>query len=1548
MVNLRPDDIEIKLMRDIGGTPVEVDSATVTPNEDGTWTYEFPNQIKFDSQGNNIDYYVVEEEVPGYETEYGDNRLDITNILISNPEISLEKNASRDDLIAGEKIEYTFTVVNTGNQELHDVQIEDTLENISDIEYLTINGEPITNSDSITLQPGDVLVATATYTITQADVDSGQVENFATVTGTSPTDEEVTDDDEAKVPQELNPEISLVKTSNLEEISEVGQEIIYSFEVENTGNVTLNDIELTDPMLGGAIELETNTLAPGESTTGTATYEVTQEDLNNGGIENTAVVTAEDPKETPVEDEDNDTLRGNQAPDISLVKVADRDDLVAGEDINYRFTATNTGNVTLTDVTIEDVLEGISDTRYVTINGESIDDPESITLEPDDVLVAEASYTITQEDVDTGQVVNHATVTGYDPNEEPVTDDDREFVPHEPNADISLEKTSNVEEVTEAGQVIEYTFTVTNTGDVTLTDIVVEDPMIDADIDLETTTLAPGETTTGTAEYTVTEADLENGNVTNVATVTGNPPNPEDEPPTEEDENIVPVGSINLVKTSDVDAITEVGQEVTYTFEVTNTGEVTLDNVVVTDPMIEAEIELETTTLEPGESTTGTAVYVVTQEDIDNEGITNTATSTGNTPEDTPVEDEDTDNLGKASINLVKTSNVEEITEVGQGVTYTFEVTNTGDVTLENVQVNDPMLGGEITLNETTLAPGESTIGTAVYIVTQADLNNGGVTNTATTTGETPEGTTVDDEDDDELPATQNPDISLVKEADPEELVAGDEITYTFTVTNTGNVTLHNVQITDPLEGLSDIRYLTINGESIEEIGMSPAWAVSKALIPSLAMENQSLISLNPGDELVAEATYTVTQEDVDRGVLENTATVEGTSSNDETVTDEDDVVIEQDANPAISLEKTSDVEEVTEAGQVIEYTFTVTNTGNVTLTDIELDDPMLGGNIELDTITLAPGETTTGTAEYTVTQEDLNSEEIVNVATVEGTPPGYDPEDPDSSERPRDEDENRVPTEQEPAISLVKEADRNDLVTDEEIIYTFTATNTGNVTLTDVTIEDVLEGISEVRYLTVNGEELEDADSITLEPGDVLVAEATYTITQEDVDTGQVANQATVTGTTPNEDSVTDDDEALVPQDPNPSLKLEKTSDKEEISEAGEAITYTFVVTNTGNITLTDVQVDDPMLAELGIDIELEETTLAPGESTTGSAVYTVTQEDIDNGSVTNVATSTGTPLGYDPEDPEKPEKPTSPPDEVEVPVKENLGISLVKEADRDDLVVGEEILYTFTATNTGNVTLTDVNVVDVLEGISEIRYLTINGEELGEVESITLAPGDVLVAAASYTIIQADVDNGVVENHATVTGTSPNGKKVTDEDKAVVLQETDSSITLVKTSDVEEITEVGQKVTYTFKVKNTGNVTLTNVSVDDPMLGGAIELEETTLAPGEQTTGTAVYEVTQADLEKDGILNVATATGHTPEDDPVKDEDEDWTPSNHEKPEEEPKEEPKEEQPKEEPKEDEPTGDKLVQTANNILGYSLLGLLLLAVGIFALVYSRKRRLGS
>src|SRR5699024_6549601 len=198
-------------------------------------------------------------------------------------------------------------------------------------------------------------------------------------------------------------------------------------------------------------------------------------------------------------------------------------------------------------------------------------------------------------------------------------------------------------------------------------------------------------------------------------------------------------------------------------------------------------------------------------------------------------------------------------------------------------------------------------------------------------------------------------------------------------------------------------------------------------------------------------------------------------------------------------------------------------------------------------------------------------------------------------------------------------------LVAGETITYTFTATNTGNTTLNKVNLVDELEGISDIEYLTVNEDEVVDPENITLEPGDVLVASATYEVTQTDVDANEVYNHATVEGTPPakenpedpdnpiEQDPVKDDDDTKVPSEHKPEIALEKSTEKQEVSEAGEVITYKFVVTNTGNVTLDDVRVDDPMLEELGIEIKLEKPSLVPGEATVGYAEYTVTQDDID-----------------------------------------------------------------------------------------------------------------------------------------------------------------------------------------------------------------------------------------------------------------------------------------------------------------------------------------------
>src|SRR5699024_4632546 len=106
---------------------------------------------------------------------------------------------------------------------------------------------------------------------------------------------------------------------------------------------------------------------------------------------------------------------------------------------------------------------------------------------------------------------------------------------------------------------------------------------------------------------------------------------------------------------------------------------------------------------------------------------------------------------------------------------------------------------------------------------------------------------------------------------------------------------------------------------------------------------------------------------------------------------------------------------------ETVTYSFLATNTGNVTLTDVVLHDPMLGGEVTLDKTTLAPGEEAKGTASYKVTEADLDKSELVNIATVEGTPPGYDPENPDSPQKPTDEDKHTMKVEQ-PAKPVQKD----------------------------------------------------------------------------------------------------------------------------------------------------------------------------------------------------------------------------------------------------------------------------------------------------------------------------------------------------------------------------------------------------------------------------------------------------------------------------------------------------------------------------------------------
>jgi uncharacterized repeat protein (TIGR01451 family) len=245
-----------------------------------------------------------------------------------------------------------------------------------------------------------------------------------------------------------------------------------------------------------------------------------------------------------------------------------------------------------------------------------------------------------------------------------------------------------------------------------------------------------------------------------------------------------------------------IGDNVIYCFNVSNTGDVSLTNVSVSDN-IYGSVTLGTTTLAPGETTGGTVTHVVV--DSDAPLVMNIATATGTDPLGGTVTDTDPCTINVAiapDIKVIKTASLTGScpgsdplnVSIGDTVTYCYNVTNTGDVTLTGVTVNDDLYG-PVTLLNTTLAPGESTEGTVTHTVVESDAPS--VTNIATATGTDPLGGTVNDTDDCTINVAIQPEVELEKSGLPAIVAPGGNVTYTIKYKNTGTVPLHDVVITE-------------------------------------------------------------------------------------------------------------------------------------------------------------------------------------------------------------------------------------------------------------------------------------------------------------------------------------------------------------------------------------------------------------------------------------------------------------------------------------------------------------------------------------------------------------------------------------------------------------------------------------------------------------------------------------------------------------------------------------------------------------------------------
>ena len=181
----------------------------------------------------------------------------------------------------------------------------------------------------------------------------------------------------------------------------------------------------------------------------------------------------------------------------------------------------------------------------------------------------------------------------------------------------------------------------------------------------------------------------------------------------------------------------------------------------------------------------------------------------------------------------------------------------------------------------------------------------------------------------------------------------------------------------------------------------------------------------------------------------------------------------------------------------------------------------------------------------------------------------------------------------------------------------------------------------------------------------------------------------------------------------------------------------------------------------------------------------------------------------------------------------------------------LGEPVTFTISVKNIYNtpktITLTEKENVKFSNGESVIVFKDVPA-------------GETVTAEATYTITSEDILEGVFHN--TVTADFTGGGSWTAED-TVTTAELDTTLNVTKTSDVPEGQKaaLGQKITYTIKVQNAGNVPYTNVKVEDPLTKLTATIE--TLPVGETRTFTTEYVVTEADVLKGFVLNTATATG-------------------------------------------------------------------------------------
>jgi large repetitive protein len=1405
------------------------------------------------------------------------------------PAITLVKSitAGSPYTAANQTVSYNYVVTNSGNITLTaPISVAD-----NKIPAVACPGLPVGG-----LVPGAAITCTGTYSVVQADLDNGSVTNTASASLTQPvvpanpgdpTSVVVTSPQVSKTATATQTSsLTLDKATTLTRFGALGTTVPYTFVVTNTGNTTLTNVSVSDPKLP-ALTCAVATLAPAGTLNCSASYTVTQPDIDafaaGTSLVNTASATSRDPGNTARTAQDTNTLPGPAAaPAMTVAKVAQVPSYsTVNAVIRYNITVRNTGNVTWP------AAPAVTDPLATVVCPVG-------SVAPNTQIVCTADYSVTQADIDRGSIQNTAsasiTVGGVT-----ATGQGSSTLNAVRTTGLTLDKrlaSTSPTSFAATGVTLRYEYVLANTGNVTLNAVSVADNL--TSVTCPATTIAPGATLICTSTYLTTQANVNFGAVTNTATATSTAAGSAGTPVQSNDDSVTVRATqspaITMVKSITAGSpYSAANQAVNYSYVVTNSG-----NISLTAPISVADNRIPTVScpslpvggLIPGDAITCTGIYNVTQADLDTGSVTNTASASLTQPVNpanpgdptsvlvTSAPDSETATATQTpSLSLdkrIKAGSAVSYTAVGDTVTFEYVVRNTGNVTTTaTVTIADDKIPGSLVCAPTGLLPGATAICEQTWVADQAAMNAGTITNTAiasTVFGGNPVASAPDSAT---VTAVQNPVLTLNKSLVapiPTLFDVGQVLNYTYSVANGGNVT-----IAGPITVADNLTTVTC---------------------PVVA-------SLAPTDApVVCTASYTLGTSDLALGSTTNVATASGTFNSTPVRSSPDSVTFPVTAQPALTIDKTTSTVDFDATTDTISYSYLIENSGAAGFTDnIFVDDDKVGSFLcrPLSLGTFSVGATFTCTAAYPVTQADLDRGFVTNNASARtvlapGTPNALPVQSPS--------DTVTVNAVGNPELTVAKAvtAGANPAQIGNVLTYTITTTNTGNQTISGVSVSDPL---IPTLACTVGG--IAAPINVVLAPGGALICTGTYTVRQADIDAqvldgGVVVlpNTARATGSDPQGATVQDTGSTTHPLAvANASIATVKVIEPspgtgDAFTTLGQQVDFRVTVTNSGNITLTNIRVTDDLAPSASCTVA----SLAPTASDSSCTFsYAVTQADLDVqfgtapntfGGFTNTATATAQP---------------SNPGAAEVSDSGDVFAKGPASApaftlDKNPVtttfsVSGDVLTYSYTVTNSGNITLTAQPVV------TDDKIGSFN---CGTIPSGGLLPGNSITCTATYPVTQADVDAGTVVNIANVASTQVPLPSVPGpaQDTATVTGARTPGMTVAKAPSLAGPVVLGNVITYTYTVQNTGNVTLTAVTPGDlhtsaagtvalAVAGDALDTDAgpitgdttdagpngvwDTLGPDDSVTFTSTYTVTQADIDAGSALtNIVTVTSQSP----------------------------------------------------------------------------------